>query len=59
MNPSTEDEAKGNLHKVKGIIKEKVGELTRNPDLEEDGKAEKDAGKIQNWVGHVKKVVGQ
>jgi uncharacterized protein YjbJ (UPF0337 family) len=59
MKPSTEDEAKGNLHKVKGIIKEKVGELTRNPSLEADGRAEKDAGKIQNWDGHVKKVVGQ
>jgi uncharacterized protein YjbJ (UPF0337 family) len=59
MKPSTEDKAKGNLHKMKGIIKEKIGELTRNPDLEADGRAEKNAGKIQNWAGRVKKAVGR
>jgi uncharacterized protein YjbJ (UPF0337 family) len=54
-----EDEAKGNLHKVKGIIKEKIGEVSENPNLEAEGRAEKNAGKILNWVGHVEKVVGQ
>ena len=59
MKPSTDDKAAGNLHKVKGTIKQKVGELTGNLDLEADGRAEKNAGKVQNWVGKVEKAVGE
>ena len=59
MKPSTEDKTTGKLHEVKGTIKEEVGELTNNPDLEADGKAEKKAGKAQNWVGKVEKAVGE
>ncbi len=59
MKPSTDDKTTGKIHEVKGTIKEKVGELTRNPDLEADGKAEKNAGKVQNWVGKVEKAVGE
>ncbi len=40
MKPSTDDKTTGKIHEVKGTIKEKVGELTRNPDLEADGRAE-------------------
>ena len=59
MKPSTDDKTTGKLHEVKGIIKEKVGELTKNPDLEAEGRAEKNAGKVQNWVGKVEKAVGK
>ncbi|MFZ1136088.1 MAG: CsbD family protein [Candidatus Korobacteraceae bacterium] len=59
MKPSTDDKATGKLHEVKGTIKEKVGEITNNPDLEADGKAEKNAGKAQNWVGKVEHLVGE
>jgi uncharacterized protein YjbJ (UPF0337 family) len=59
MKPSTDDKATGKLHEVKGTIKEKVGEITNNPDLEADGKAEKNAGKVQNWVGKVEHLVGE
>ena len=59
MKPSTEDKTTGKLHEAKGTIKEKVGELTNNPDLEADGKAEKNAGKAQNWVGKVEHLVGE
>ena len=58
MKPSTEDKTTGKLHDVKGTIKETAGELTNNPDLEADGKAEKSAGKVQNWVRKVEKAVG-
>ena len=37
MKQSTRDEAKGRVHEVKGKIKEKVGKLTNNPDLEGQG----------------------
>ena len=59
MKPSTDDKATGKLHEVKGTIKEKIGEITNNSDLEADGKAEKDAGKAQNWIGKVEHLVGE
>jgi uncharacterized protein YjbJ (UPF0337 family) len=59
MKPSTDDQTTGKIHEVKGTIKEKVGELTNNPDMEADGNAEKNAGKVQNWIGKVEKSVGQ
>ncbi len=59
MKPSTDDKTTGKVHEVKGTIKEKVGELTRNPDLEANGRAEKNAGKLQNWAGKVEKAIGE
>jgi len=59
MKPSMDDKTTGKLHEVKGTIKEKVGELINNPDLEAEGTAEKNAGKVQHWVGKVEKAVGQ
>ena len=59
MKPSRDDKTTGKLHEVKGTIKEKVGELTKNPDLEAEGRAEKNSRKVQNWVGKVEKAVGK
>ena len=58
MKPGTKDEVTGKIHEVKGAIKEKVGQLTNNPDLEAEGTVEKVAGKIQKKIGQVKKVLG-
>ena len=57
MRQSTKDEAAGKVHEVKGRIKEKVGKLTNNPDLEGQGIGEKIAGKIQKKIGQLEKVV--
>jgi uncharacterized protein YjbJ (UPF0337 family) len=60
MNPSTKDEIKGNLHEVKGKVKEKAGQVTNNPDLEAEGKAEHIAGnKVEKKVGQIEKVLGK
>ena len=59
MKPSTDDKTTGKIHEAKGTIKEKVGQLTGNEELEADGKAEKNAGKVQNWIGKVEKLVGE
>ena len=59
MKPSTEDKATGNLHEVKGAIKQEAGKLTSNPNLEADGRAEKNAGKGQNVAGKIEKAVGE
>jgi uncharacterized protein YjbJ (UPF0337 family) len=58
MKPSTEDQSAGKLHEVKGAIRQKIGEVTKNTDLEDDGRAEKSVGKVQNVVGKLEKAVG-
>ena len=57
MKQSTKDQVAGGLHKVKGTVKEKAGQVTNNPDLEAEGKAENLAGNIQKTVGRVEKVI--
>ena len=57
MKPSTENEITRKVHEVKGKIKEKVGQLTNDPDLEGEGIGEKIAGKVQKKIGQVEKAV--
>jgi uncharacterized protein YjbJ (UPF0337 family) len=59
MKSSTQDEAEGKLHRVKGSIKEIAGKVTANRKLERKGKAEKIAGRVQEKIGQVKKVLGK
>ena len=58
MKPSTQDKTQGKLHEVKGAIKQTAGKLAGNPNLEADGIAEKNTGKVQNAVGKVEKAIG-
>jgi uncharacterized protein YjbJ (UPF0337 family) len=57
MKPSTQDQMEGTLHEVKGQVKEKVGQLINNPDLETGGKAEKIGGTVQKKIGQIEKVL--
>ncbi len=59
MKSSTQDNAEGTLHKVKGKIKETVGKIVGNPGLKKEGKIEKIEGKIQEKRGRIKKVLGE
>jgi uncharacterized protein YjbJ (UPF0337 family) len=59
MKQSIQDRAAGKLHVVTGKMKETVGQITKDPDLEAEGKTEKIAGKIQNIVGKIEKAVGE
>jgi uncharacterized protein YjbJ (UPF0337 family) len=59
MKSSTQDQAEGKFHKVKGKIKEIAGELTDDPKLEAEGTNEKIAGKVQEKIGQVKEVFGK
>ena len=58
MKPSTNDRATGKLHELKGAIRQNAGKLTKNPNLEADGRAEKNVGKGLNIVGKIEKAVG-
>jgi uncharacterized protein YjbJ (UPF0337 family) len=57
MKPSTTDQVQGKLHELKGKAKEKVGQVTNNPNLAADGQDEKIAGVIQKKVGQIEKVL--
>jgi uncharacterized protein YjbJ (UPF0337 family) len=59
MKSSTKDQAEGKLHGLKGKVKEIAGKLTNNPKLEAEGTGEKIAGKVQEKIGQVKKVLGK
>jgi uncharacterized protein YjbJ (UPF0337 family) len=57
MKPSTENKIAGNVNEVKGKIKEKVGELTNDPNLEAEGVGEYIVGNAQKKIGQVQKIV--
>lgn len=59
MKSSTQDNAEGKMHRVKGKIKEVVGNVIMNPNLESEGKQEGVNGKIQEKIGEIKKVIGK
>jgi uncharacterized protein YjbJ (UPF0337 family) len=57
MKDSTKDKIEGATHELKGAVKEKVGRVTNDPDLEAEGTGEKVAGKVQKKVGDIEKVI--
>ena len=57
MKASTQDQAEGTFHELKGKVKEVAGKLTDNPKLEGEGLGEKMAGKVQKKIGQVERVV--
>jgi uncharacterized protein YjbJ (UPF0337 family) len=59
MKSSTKDQAAGKLHELKGKVKEIAGKAVGNPDLEDEGTAERISGKVQKKVGEVEKVLGK
>jgi len=59
MKSSMKDKAEGTFHEMKGKVKEVAGKLTDNPKLEGAGIGEKLAGKAQQKIGQVKKVLGK
>jgi uncharacterized protein YjbJ (UPF0337 family) len=59
MKSSTRDNAEGKLHQAKGRIKEAVGSLVGDRDLKAEGKNEYSAGKAQEKIGQIKKVMDE
>ena len=59
MKSGTKDQRQGRFHEVKGKIKEKVGQVINDPDLEAEGKSENLAGKVQKKIGQIKDVFKQ
>jgi uncharacterized protein YjbJ (UPF0337 family) len=59
MKSGTRDKAEGKMHQVKGKVKETVGRVVKDRDMEAEGIAENIGGKVQEKIGKVKKVVGK
>lgn len=59
MKSSIRDKAEGAFHELKGTAKEIIGKLNEDPDLEGEGNEEKIAGKVQEKLGQIKKVLGK
>lgn len=59
MKSSTQDQAEGKFHELKGTAKEIAGILSENPKLQAEGTDEKIAGKVQDKIGQIKKVLGK
>jgi uncharacterized protein YjbJ (UPF0337 family) len=57
MSESTKDKTEGALHEAKGAVKEKIGKVFDDPNLEAEGAGEKAGGKFQKKVGQVEEVV--
>ena len=55
MKTRTKDEVAGKIREVKGTVKEKVGKLTNNRNLEAEGKVETVSGAVQKKIGQIKK----
>ncbi len=59
MKSSTRDNVEGKMHQVKGKVKETVGRVVKNRDMEAEGIAENIGGKAQEKIGELKKVTGK
>jgi uncharacterized protein YjbJ (UPF0337 family) len=59
MKSSTRDNVEGKLHQVKGKVKETVGRVVNDRQMEGEGIAENIGGKAQEKIGQIKKVTGK
>ena len=59
MKPSTQDNAEGKMHQLKGKSKQILGKIVKNRKLEAEGKAENLDGNVQEKIGEIKKLVGK
>jgi len=54
-----EDEVRGKGKQVKGAVKEKLGKLTGDRDLQDRGSADRTEGKVQEKFGKARRKVGE
>ena len=53
------DEVDGKIDPAKGKVKEKVGELTNDESLRNEGEAQQDAGDVEEAFGKGRRKVGE
>jgi uncharacterized protein YjbJ (UPF0337 family) len=58
MKQSTKDKANGKFHEMAGKVKERVGRMTNDPNLEAEGQDEAIGGIMLKKIGQVKESLG-
>lgn len=58
MKPN-DDEVRGKIDQVKGDVKERLGRATGDPDLQDEGTADRIGGKIEEGVGTARRKTGE
>jgi uncharacterized protein YjbJ (UPF0337 family) len=58
MGIPNREEVKGKYEAARGAVKEKVGQVIDDKEMEHRGAAERDAGDVRNQVGKIKRKVG-
>jgi len=51
------DEVKGKAEQAKGVVKEKAGQMTNDPDLEAEGAVDEASGKAREVIGTGKRKI--
>ena len=59
MGLPNSDEIEGKFDQAKGAVKDKVGEVTGDRELEAEGEADRAGGNIQEGFGTAKRKVGE
>ena len=59
MGLPNRDEVEGKLDQAKGSVKEAVGRVANDRDLEAEGNADRTGGKVQEGFGTAKRKVGE
>ena len=59
MGIPNSDEVKGKYEAAKGSVKEKIGHVIDDKEMERQGAAERDAGDARHQVGKIKRKVGE
>ncbi len=54
-----EGELKGKAKQVKGTAKQKLGKLIDDPELHDEGSADRVEGKVQEKAGKARRVIGE
>ena len=55
MKGSTKNRVRGKARELKGKVKSKAGQMTRNPELQDEGLGDQIVGKVQNIAGRIQK----
>ena len=59
MGLPNRDEVEGKFDQAKGSVKEAVGRVTNDRDLEAEGNVDRTGGKVQEGFGTAKRKVGE
>jgi len=59
MGLPNKDEIEGKYDQAKGTVKEKWGQVTDDPNVEAEGRADRARGEVQEGVGTARRKVGE